>query len=116
MVSTPASRREAIVEAIVEARRTDGRVVFEADGTGPVTYEDRTLDLRVEGTQRDRLEALLDSYHVFKRQQPATRKAPDGAVVLSAVTDPKHAADFVESLFREVYDAPTGYVLTVEPR
>ena len=98
---------------IATARRADERVEFVADDTcDRVVFEDRRL--RVEVADRDRLAALLEEYGVFKIRQPATRKADAGVVYLSAVTDPKHAADFVEALFRELYDAPTEYALRVE--
>jgi hypothetical protein len=110
----PAARRELLVEAIVEARATDEAVVFEAAATNArVDYEDRTLRLEVDGTGRERLEELLSEYHVFKVKGPETRKADPGVVYLSAVTDPKHTADFVEALFREVHDAPADYELRV---
>ena len=40
---------------------------------------------------------------------PAERRQ----TIVSAVTDPKHAADFVEALFRTVYGADEGYDLDV---
>jgi len=115
MASTPEARRQAIVEAVVEARKTDEAVVFVADD-GHVGYEDRRLRLEADEAERDRLEALLSEYHVFKLEQPDTRKADESVVHLSAVTDPKHAADFVEALFREVYGAGREYELRVERR
>ena len=81
-----------------------------------VTYRNRRLRVEADDDERDRLEALLSEYHVFKVQQPDTRKADEGIVYLSAVTDPKHAADFVEALFREVYGAGREYELRVEGR
>jgi hypothetical protein len=101
-----------LVGAIVAARKNDESVVFEA-ADARVTYEDRTLLLSVTDDERERLDALLEEYHVFKIEQPATRKAEAGTVYLSAVTDAKHAADFVDSLFGEVYDADEGYDLRV---
>jgi uncharacterized membrane protein len=115
MESTPEDRRRAVVAAILAARRDDGRAVIVAEATGDrVVYEDRRLRLMVDDVRRSRLDELLEDYRVFKIQQPATRKADDGVVSLSAVTDPKHAADFVEALFREVYDADEGFDLRVE--
>lgn len=113
MSGTPAERRQTIVSAVVDARQTDDPVRFSAEA-GSVVYDDRTLRLAVDADERRRLEALLEEYHVFKLQQPETRKADEGVVYLSAVTDPKHAADFVEALFREVYGADEGYVLETE--
>ena len=115
MVSTPEARRQAIVEAVVEARKADEAVVFAA-ADGRIEYEDRRLRIEADGDERDRLEALLSEYHVFKLEGPATRKADEGVVYLSAVTDPKHAADFVEALFREVYGAGLEYDLRVGHR
>lgn len=107
-----AERRRELVGAIVAARKNDEQVVFEA-ADARVTYEDRTLLLSVTDAERERLEALLDDYHVFKIEQPATRKAEPGTVYLSAVTDAKHAADFVDSLFADVYGAAEGYDIRV---
>ena len=115
MVSTPEARRQAIVKAVVEARTADEAVTVRA-GDDVVVYEDRRLRLEVGGDERRRLEALLEEYHVFKIEEPATRKAEEGVVHLSAVTDPKHAADFVEALFRQVYGAHEDYELRVERR
>ena len=115
MGETPASRRRTLVSAIVAARSAGEVVSFRA-GDDAVVYEDRTLRLEVGGDERRRLEALLEKYHVFKIEDPATRKAEEGVVYLSAVTDPKHAADFVEALFRQVYGADEGYDLRVERR
>jgi hypothetical protein len=110
----PAGRRGLLVEAIVEARAADEAVVFEAaEADARVVYEDRSLRLELGEAERDRLQELLAAYHVFKVKGPETRKADNDVVYLSAVTDPKHAADFVEALFREVYAAPTGYELRV---
>ena len=101
--------------SVVEARKADEAVVFAADD-GRVEYEDRRLRVEADETERERLETLLSEYHVFKIQQPDTRKADEGVVYLSAVTDPKHAADFVEALFREVYGVGREYDLRVERR
>jgi hypothetical protein len=107
---TPADRKQLLVGRIVEARRTGGPTTFEAEDI-EVTYGDRTIELEVTPDARDRLESILSEYHVFKIQQPETRKADDGVVVLSAVTDAKRAADFVESLFREVHGLDERYAL-----
>ena len=115
MASTPEARRQAIVEAVIEARKTDEAVVFVADDRR-IEYEDRQLRLEANADERDRLGALLSEYHVFKIEQPATRKADEGVVYLSAVTDPKHAADFVEALFRETYGVGREYDLRVGHR
>jgi hypothetical protein len=108
----PETRRRALVRAVVEARRTETPVAFEGAGHS-ITYADRTLRLEAGPDERDRLDELLSEYRVFKVKQPETRKADPGVVHLSAVTDPKHAADFLEALFRTVYGADEGYELRV---
>lgn len=123
----PAARRNLLVQAIVDHRRSGGEpddgAVADADvgddelvleGAGrSVAYADRSLRLAVDDAERDRLEALCGEYRVFKVAQPATRRAPDGVVYLSAVTDAKHLADFLEAVFREVYGADADYELRI---
>jgi hypothetical protein len=108
--TTSTERRQLLVEAIVAHRRAGDPVVFEAAGRR-ITYDDQRLRVELVGDERNRLDELLSAYHVFKVKQPETRKAVDGIVYLSAVTDPKHASDFIESLFREVYEFPAEYEL-----
>lgn len=105
---TPGDRKRHFVRRIVDAERADEPAVFETDGV-TVVYDDRTVELELTPDQRARLESLLSEYRVFKLQQPETRKAADGVVYVSAVTDAKHAADFLEAVFREVYGRPRGY-------
>lgn len=127
--ASPDERRALLVRAIVEHRRDEGGGGDDSQvsaGTGEdvdplvvegagrtVTYHDQSFRVAVDDAERDRLDDLCSEYHVFKVAQPETRKAPDGVVYLSAVTDAKHAADFLEALFREVYGADDGYVLEV---
>ena len=111
---SPDERRQVLVQRIVESRRRSEATVFRAGDTS-VEYDDRRLRLDVDPDERDRLDALLSAYHVFKIKQPETRKAAEGVCHLSAVTDAKHAADFLEALFREVYGRPEGYELRVGP-
>lgn len=110
---TPAGRRQLLVARIVESRQRGEATVFRA-GDASVEYDDRALRLDVGPEERDRLDALLSAYHVFKIKQPETRKAAEGVCHLSAVTDAKHAADFLEALFREVYGLGEGYTLRAE--
>jgi len=118
MAETPEARRQAIVEAVIDARQHDAAVTVladRADGSSvAVEYADRSLRLEVDAAARERLDEVLAEYHVFKLAQPATRRADDGVVVLSAVTDPKHLADFVEALFRTCYELGPAYTLDVE--
>jgi hypothetical protein len=107
---TPGGRKRSFVRRIVESRRAGESVVFEAGGA-TIGYEDRTLRVELTSDERDRLEELLEAYHVFKIKQPETRKADGSIVYLSAVTDAKHAADFVEALFRDVYGLSEAYEL-----
>ena len=110
---TPADRRARLVDAIVAARDDGGTVVF-VGSDARVEYEDRRFRLELGADEADRLESFLASYPVFKYKQPETRKAPEDVVYVSAVTDPKHAADFLEELFREVYGADEDYELRIE--
>jgi hypothetical protein len=107
---TPGDRKRSFVRRIVESRQANRAVVFEADGTA-IEYENRTLRLELTPDERDRLDERLEAYHVFKIKQPETRKADESVVYLSAVTDAKHAADFLEALFRDVYTLSEGYEL-----
>jgi hypothetical protein len=110
---TPGERRQLLVRRIVESRRRGEATVFRA-GDASVEYDDRTLRLEADPDERGRLDSLLSSYHVFKIKQPETRKAAEDVYYLSAVTDAKHAADFLEALFREVYGRGEGYELGAE--
>ena len=112
MAETSDDRRRLLVSHIVAARRDDDPVTFRA-GDVEVTYDDRILKVELTSDERERLEALLESYHVFKIKQPETRKADERVVYLSAVTDAKHASDFIDALFSEVYGFKTHYELRV---
>ena len=107
---TSDDRRRLLVSRIVSARRATEPARFESDGVA-IEYDDRVLRLELTPSQREQLETLLGSYHVFKIKQPETRKADDGVVYVSAVTDAKHAADFIEALFRELYGFGEEYEL-----
>lgn len=109
----PSGRKKALVSALVSARRTDASIELHGVGRA-VEYGDRSVRLELDGDERERLESLLDDYGVFKVDGPATRKADTGVVHLSAVTDAKHAADFLEAVFREVFGAAEGYELRID--
>ncbi|MFD1585595.1 hypothetical protein ACFR9U_01265 [Halorientalis brevis] len=116
-----ATRRAKLAEAITAHRRAGSQsaVYFgaETDDESPVVeYVDREITVEVGDAERDRLDALLADFHVFKIAQPATRKAPAGEIHISALADPKHTADFVDRLFLDVYDFEESYALAiVEP-
>jgi len=116
--STPADRRVQITRAIAAHRRGDSEspVSFglAGDDQPTVAYEDREIILGVDDDERDRLDTLLDEFPVFKIAQPDTRKAPDGVVHVSALADPKHAADFLDRLFLDVFEAGEGYELRIQ--
>ena len=101
--TTPAERRALYAEAVAAHRRrgSDGAAFAAGDARIDLTEAGVRLDL--EDDQRASLDELLAEYPVFKVAQPATRKAPDGVVYVSAVTDAKHAADFLDALVREGY-------------
>jgi hypothetical protein len=128
-----ATRRARIAEAITAHRQAGSEepVLFatgaerdddRGDGGGNdstatrpfVDYQDREITVELTDAERDRLDDLLGEFTVFKIAQPATRKAGDGVVHVSAIADPKHAADFVDRLFLDVFEAGAGYGLVVE--
>lgn len=110
--STPVDRRNLLVDAIVTAREHNTQVAFIGAGN-KVEYSDRILRLELNNEEQDRLDTLRVQYPVFKPKQPDTRKAPDNVLYLSAVTDPKHVADFLDDLFLDVFDASSAYELEV---
>ncbi len=111
-----ADRRTRIANAIVAHRRagSESPVGLTAPDGPTVTYCDREIVVHVDADERDRLDALLSAFPVFKIAQPATRKAPDGEVHCSAIADPKHAADFCDRLFLDVFERPDDYELQVQ--
>lgn len=109
----PHDRFSLVMESITAHRKRDSDgAVFETDA-GRLTYADRTITLELTETERGRLDTLFESYPVFKIEQPATRKAPDGEIHVSALADPKHTADFIESVFRDVFEQGEEYELRV---
>lgn len=123
--TSPADRKRLAVRAIARHRSREDGVDFVArasDRQVGITYADRiiTLDLGEAGAATDAgsaraaLDELLASFPVFKLQQPETRKAQDGIVHVSALADPKHAADFIEACYREVFGLGPAYELVVE--
>ena len=113
-----AGERLALAVDAVTTHRTRGSegAVFEGvDGTRRVRveYADRLFTLTVSAGERDALSDHLGSFPVFKVKQPETRKAPEGTVHVSAIADPKHAADFLEGTFQSVYGLPADYELRV---
>ena len=113
-----ASERLALAVDAVTTHRSRGSegVVFDGvdgDRHVRVEYADRLFTLAVSDDERDALDEHLDTFPVFKVKQPETRKAPEGTVYVSAIADPKHAADFLEGTFRTVYGLPEGFELRV---
>jgi hypothetical protein len=94
-------------EAVFEGVDADG------DRRVRVEYADRLFTLEVSADEHEALDGHLGSFPVFKVKQPETRKAPEGTVYVSAIADPKHAADFLEGTFRTIYDLPADYELRV---
>jgi hypothetical protein len=110
---TPGDRLAALVDAVTTHRRRDETVRLEAavgGRTHTVEYADRLVRIGCAADD-EKLATLLDSFPVFKLKQPETRKAPDGVVYVSAIADPKHAAEFLEGVFRVVHGAEADYEL-----
>lgn len=112
--TTPRDRVELFVDAVTTHRSEGTERVVLASDHGRAQYADRLVRLDLAPEERERLDDLLDRFHVFKVKQPETRKADEGVVYVSAKADPKHAADFLEGVFRVVFDAPEDYELRVE--
>lgn len=107
--STPRERRALYAEAVLAHReRGSERVVFEA-GDDRLTLAESGVRFELGDDRHGALEDLLADYPVFKVAQPATRTAAEGVVYVSAVTDAKHLADFVDDAFRRVYGHEEGY-------
>ncbi|MFB6183061.1 MAG: hypothetical protein ABEI96_00765 [Haloarculaceae archaeon] len=115
--SRPRDRGALVADAITAHRKRDSdRAVFEAvddDRRETLSFADGQVTFVVTDDQYERLTAVLDEFPVFKIAQPETRKADADTVVVSAVTDQKHAAEFVEASFRSVYGFPEDYRLWV---
>lgn len=109
---TPVDRTQLLVRRIVESRQEDDPVRFEAEDV-EVKYDDSTLRIETDRDHRDALDSLLEEYRVCKIKQPETRKAGGNVVYLSMVTDAKHTADCIESLFRQVYAFGQEYELRI---
>ena len=113
----PTDRLGLAVDAVTahRARNSDG-VRFDGvagDERASVEYTDRVVRLELDDDARGRLDTLLGSFPVFKLKQPETRKAPEGVVYVSAIADAKHAAEFVDAVFREVHGLGDEYELRV---
>lgn len=106
---TPADRRALYAEAVTAHRkRGSERAAFVADGHC-IELTETGVRFELDEGSRAALESLLAEYPVFKVAQPATRKAPDAVVFVSAVTDAKHLGDFLDDAFRHVFDLPEDY-------
>lgn len=106
---TPADRRALYTEAIQAHRqRGSDHAVVAAGNTRLVLGE--AIRFEVTGEERRALSELLSEYPVFKITQPATRRADESVVFVSAVTDAKHLADFLDDAFQRVYGLDPDYV------
>lgn len=122
--TSPADRKRLAVRAIARHRAREDGIGFLAragDREVRLSYTDRTISMDLAeaddatdvGAARAALDELLASFPVFKLRQPETRKADDGTVYVSALADPKHAADFLEACCRDVFGLGEGYELAV---
>lgn len=122
----PAQRRALAAEAVIAHRKRASEAAVFQGYSGPdrdesgeegrsvrLVYAEGVITFECTPRERERLDDLLADFPVFKHKAPATRKAPDGIVHVSAVADPKHAADFVDAAFRRVYALPESYRLWV---
>jgi hypothetical protein len=121
--AAPADRRRLLAQAVADHRSREADVTVvgrDGDRQARISYGDRVvaMDLAHAGhpqrAARDALDEVLADFPVFKLKQPETRKAREGEVFVSALADAKHAADFLETCFREVFGLGQGYELSVE--
>jgi len=121
--TAPADRRRLLARAVADHRSREADITFvgrDGDREARLSYGDRVvaMDLaragRPQRAARHALEEVLDDFPVFTLKQPETRKARAGEVFVSALADAKHAADFLETCFLEVFGLGLEYELMVE--
>lgn len=111
--STPAERRALVAEAVTAHRKRGSEAAVFMSEEDRIRYADRVVRFDVIDDERDRLDALLGEFPVFKIKQPDTRKAEQGVVYVSAIADAKHVADFIEAAFRDVFEHEEEHTLRV---
>ncbi|WP_049898818.1 hypothetical protein [Halococcus agarilyticus] len=82
-----------------------------ADESTPwIQFADGTLNLDCTDDELDRLKSLLDEFPAFTVDDLATPEDVDGTNVrVTARTDEERVAEFVDRVFRRVYDRPEAY-------
>lgn len=82
----------------------------DTDGPPWVQYADGTLNLDCTDDELDRLKSLLDEFPSFTIDDLATPDEADGTNVrVMARTDDERVGEFVDRVFRQVYDRSDGY-------
>lgn len=116
-------KRRSLVEDAIAAHRERGSPFLTLEGELPenadedavppwIQLADDTLNLDCTDTELDRLKALLDEYRAFSVDELVRPDEAEGtnARVL-ARTDNERIAQFVEDVFRQVYEREDGYRL-----
>lgn len=87
----------------------------EAEGEEPrappwIQFAEKTFNLDCTDGELERLNVLLDEYPEFRIDGMESPEEADGTNVrISARSDANRLADFLERVFREVYEQPEGY-------
>jgi hypothetical protein len=75
-----------------------------------VQFADGVLNLDCTDAELDRLKSLLDPFSAFTIDALDSPEEADGTNVrVVARTDPERTAEFIDSVFREVYEYPADY-------
>jgi hypothetical protein len=119
--TTEDTRRELFADAIrAHDERDSAFVTIETDTDGNenseatvvpwVQFADGMLNLDCTDAELDRLKSLLDSFSAFTIDALDSPEEADGTNVrVAARTDPERTAEFIDSVFREVYEYPADY-------
>jgi len=120
---TPEDRRELAEDAIAAHRERDSAfLTLEAERPAERTDEDAvapwiqladdTLNLDCTDSELDRLKSLLDEYPSFTVDELVRPEEAEGTNArILARTDDERIAQFVEDVFRQVYEQDEAYRL-----
>jgi hypothetical protein len=98
------------IEAAAENADASNDAASADESTPWVQFADGTLNLDCTDDELDRLNSLLDEFRAFTVDDLATPEDADGTNVrVTARTDDERVAEFVDRVFRRVYDRPEEY-------
>ena len=98
------------IEAAAENADASNDAASADESTPWVQFADGTLNLDCTDDELDRLKSLLNEFRAFTVDDLATPEDADGTNVrVTARTDDERVAEFVDRVFRRVYDHPEEY-------